>query len=173
MNLAAKIRTVPNFPKQGISFKDITTVLKDAKALEYSLEQLYDHYKNRGITKVVGIESRGFIIGAALAYKLGAGFVPIRKPGKLPAETTRQNYQLEYGSDSMEIHNDAISAGENVIIHDDVLATGGTMEAACKLVHQLGGNIVGLSFLVELSFLQARKKLAGYEIISLVTYDSE
>ncbi|MHB1049736.1 MAG: adenine phosphoribosyltransferase [Bacteroidota bacterium] len=173
MNLTAIIRTVPNFPKQGISFKDITTVLKDAQALEYSIARLSDHYKGRGIAKVVGIESRGFILGAALANTLGAGFVPIRKPGKLPAETLRQDYQLEYGTDSMEIHKDAITPGENIIIHDDVLATGGTMEAACKLVRQLGGNIVGLSFLIELSFLQARKKLTDYEIISLVTYDSE
>jgi adenine phosphoribosyltransferase len=173
MNLAASIRTVPNFPKQGIFFKDITTVLKDAEALKYSIDRLSAHYQGRGISKVVGIESRGFILGAALANALGAGFVPIRKPGKLPAETLRQDYQLEYGTDSMEIHKDAITPGENIIIHDDVLATGGTMEAACKLVRQLGGNIIGLSFLVELSFLQARKKLTDYEIVSLVTFDSE
>lgn len=173
MNIANLIRTVPDFPKKGISFKDITTVLKDAKALAYVIEQLSGHYGNRGVTKVVGIESRGFIVGTALAYTLGAGFVPVRKPGKLPAKTTRQNYLLEYGSDAIEIHDDAITAGENVIIHDDVLATGGTMAAACQLVRQLGGNIIGLSFLVELSFLHGRKKLEGHEIISLVTYDAE
>ena len=173
MNLENKIRTIPDFPKKGIMFKDITTVLKDPEALAYCVDTLYEKYKNKGITKVIGIESRGFIIGAALAYRLGVGFVPIRKPGKLPAETIRQEYQLEYGTDAIEIHKDAIVHGEKVLLHDDVLATGGTMEAACKLVNQLGGVIVGLSFLLELSFLNPRKKLKNYDIFSLISYDSE
>lgn len=173
MNLENKIRTIPDFPKKGIMFKDITTVLKDPEALAYCVDTLYEKYKNKGITKVIGIESRGFIIGAALAYRLGVGFVPIRKPGKLPAETIRQEYQLEYGTDAIEIHKDAIVHGEKVLLHDDVLATGGTMEAACKLVNQLGGVIVGLSFLIELSFLNPRKKLKNYDIFSLISYDSE
>jgi adenine phosphoribosyltransferase len=173
MDLDSKIRTIPNFPKKGIMFKDITTVLKDAEALAYCVDTFYKKYKNKGITKVIGIESRGFIIGTALAYRLGAGFVPIRKPGKLPAETIRQEYQLEYGTDAIEIHKDAISNGEIVLLHDDVLATGGTMEAACKMVNQLGGVIVGLSFLIELSFLNPRKKLDDYEIFALLNYDSE
>ena len=173
MNLDSKIRTIPDFPKKGILFKDITTVLKDAEALAYCVDTLYKKYKNNGITKVIGIESRGFIIGTALAYRLGVGFVPIRKPGKLPAEKIRQEYQLEYGTDAMEIHKDAIVKGEKVLLHDDVLATGGTMEAACKLVTQLGGVIVGLSFIIELSFLNPRKKLGNYEIFSLTSYQSE
>ena len=173
MNLENKIRTIPDFPKKGIMFKDITTVLKDPEALAYCVDTVYEKYKNKGITKVIGIESRGFIIGAALAYRLGVGFVPIRKPGKLPAETIRQEYQLEYGTDAIEIHKDAIVHGEKVLLHDDVLATGGTMEAACKLVNQLGGVIVGLSFLLELSFLNPRKKLKNYDIFSLISYDSE
>ncbi len=173
MNLDNKIRTIPNFPKKGIMFKDITTVLKDAEGLAFCVDTLYEKYKNKGITKIIGIESRGFIIGTALAYRLSIGFVPIRKPGKLPAETIRQEYQLEYGTDAIEIHKDAISHGERVLMHDDVLATGGTMEAACKLVNQLGGVIVGLSFLIELSFLNPRKKLKEYDIFSLISYDSE
>ncbi len=171
--LEAAIRTVPDFPKKGIMFRDITTLLKDRSALHRSIDLLYHHYKEQRIDKVVGIESRGFICGAALADRLGAGFVPIRKPGKLPAETIRQEYQLEYGSDAIEIHRDAIVKGERVLLHDDLLATGGTIQAACKLVEELGGNIAGLSFLIELSFLKPRARLAGYDIFSLVTYDSE
>jgi len=173
MNFGSKIRTIPDFPKKGIMFKDITTVLKDSEAFAYCVDTLYEKYKNKGITKIVGIESRGFIVGAALAYRLGVGFVPIRKPGKLPSETIRQEYQLEYGTDAIEIHKDAISQGEKVLLHDDVLATGGTMEAACKMVEQLGGVIVGVSFLIELAFLNPRKKLSKYEIFSLISYDSE
>ncbi len=173
MNLEKRIRTVPDFPKKGIMFKDITTILKDGEAFTYCVDTFFEKYKDKGITKVVGIESRGFIVGAALAYRLGVGFIPIRKPGKLPAETIRQEYQLEYGTDSIEIHKDSFIAGEKVLLHDDVLATGGTMEAACKMVNQLGGNIVGLSFLIELTFLNPRKKLQNYEISSLISYDSE
>lgn len=173
MNLDSIIRTVPDFPKPGIQFKDITTILKDPAALAYCIDSLYEVYKDQRISKVVGIESRGFILGTALAYRLGAGFVPVRKPGKLPAGVIRQEYQLEYGTDAIEIHRDAVSPGERVLMHDDVLATGGTMQAACSLVRQLGAEIVGLSFIVELSFLEPRKKLSGYHIHSLLQYSAE
>jgi adenine phosphoribosyltransferase len=171
--LAAAIRNVPDFPKKGIVFRDITTMLKDKVAYRGYIDMMYERYKDRQIDKVVGIESRGFIGGGALAYRLGAGFVPIRKPGKLPAERIRQEYQLEYGSDAVEIHRDAITKGERILLHDDLLATGGTIEAACKLVEQLGGNIVGLTFLIELSFLQPRKRLSKYDIFSLISYENE
>lgn len=173
MDLKSYIRTVPDFPKKGIMFRDVTTLLKDSKALNYAVDKLYEISKDKGITKVVGIESRGFILGAALALKLNAGFVPVRKPGKLPAEKLAETYELEYGSDTIEIHKDAIQKGDIVLMHDDLLATGGTMEAACKLVEKLGGKIVQISFLIELSFLNGRDKLTGYEIHSLIDYDSE
>lgn len=173
MNLASTIRSVPDFPKKGIVFRDITTLLKDKAALHQCVEEFYGHYRDQRIDKVVGIESRGFICGGALADRLGAGFVPIRKPGKLPADKIRQEYQLEYGTDAVELHRDAIVKGDRILLHDDLLATGGTMEAACKLVKQLGGTIVGLSFIIELSFLNPRKRLASYPIFSLVSYDSE
>ncbi len=173
MDLNALLRTVPDFPKKGIMFKDITTILKDPSALKYCIDTMADQYRDQGITKVIGIESRGFIIGAALAYQLGAGFIPIRKPGKLPAETLRQEYQLEYGTDVIEIHKDAVIQGERVLIHDDVLATGGTMNAACSLVNRLGGEIVGLSFIIELAFLQPRKKLPAVNVFSLLQYNEE
>jgi adenine phosphoribosyltransferase len=164
---------VPDFPKKGIVFRDITTLLKNKEAFHRFIDLTVERYKNERIDKVVGIESRGFIGGGALAYALGAGFVPIRKPGKLPVDKIRQEYQLEYGTDAIEIHRDAIAKGERVLLHDDLLATGGTILAACKLVEQLGGTIVGLSFLIELSFLQPRKRLSQYNIFSLITYDSE
>ena len=173
MELITTIRNVPDFPKKGIVFRDITTLLKNKEAFHRFIELMVERYKNKRIDKVVGIESRGFIGGAALAYALGAGFVPIRKPGKLPADKIRQEYQLEYGTDAIEIHRDAIGKGERVLLHDDLLATGGTILAACKLVEQLGGTIVGLSFLIELSFLQPRKRLSPYDIFSLISYDSE
>jgi adenine phosphoribosyltransferase len=173
MNLDEKIRTIPDFPKKGIMFKDITTVLQDAEALKFCIDSFYEYYKDKQITKVIGIESRGFIIAPALAYRLGVGFVPIRKPGKLPAEKIRQEYQLEYGTDAIEIHTDSIRNGDRVLLHDDVLATGGTMKAACSLVEQLGGEIVGISFLIELAFLNPRMKLSNYDIHSLVSYASE
>ncbi len=173
MNIESIVRTVPDFPKKGIGYKDITTVLKDPEALRFCIDYLTEVYKNKKITKVVGIESRGFIIGSALAYNLGAGFVPVRKPGKLPAQKISKEYQLEYGTDTIEIHTDAIVPGDTVLMHDDVLATGGTMQAACALVRQLQGEIVGLSFLIELAFLSPRKKLSGFEITSLVQYHNE
>jgi len=172
-DLTSVIRSVPDFPKKGIVFRDITTLLKDKDAFRRYIDICYERYKDQRIDKVVGIESRGFIGGAALAYRLGAGFVPIRKPGKLPAEKIRQEYQLEYGSDAMELHRDAVSPGDRVLVVDDLLATGGTVEAACKLVEQLGGKIVSLTFLIELSFLHPRKHLSRYDIFSIISYDSE
>jgi adenine phosphoribosyltransferase len=172
-DLASVIRSVPDFPKKGIVFRDITTLLKDKDAFRRYIDICYDRYKGERIDKVAGIEARGFIGGGALAYRLGAGFVPIRKPGKLPAEKIRQEYQLEYGTDAVELHRDAVMPGERVLLIDDLLATGGTIEAACKLVEQLGAKIVGLTFLIELSFLQPRKRLSKYEIFSLISYESE
>ena len=172
-NLAEYIRSVPGFPKEGIIFKDITTLLKDKDGLIIALDQLYDFAKDKKIDKVVGIESRGFIYGALLAEKLNAGFVPVRKPGKLPTKAIRETYSLEYGEDSIEIHLDAIEKGDRVLLHDDLLATGGTMEAACRLIEKLGGVIVQISFLIELTFLKGREKLKKYEVRSLIKYESE
>jgi len=173
MDLQSRIRTIPDFPRKGISFKDITTVLKDPEAFTYCIEELHRRYRGIAIDKIVAIESRGFITGAALAHSMHKGFVPIRKPGKLPAATLRKEYSLEYGNDAIEIHKDAIVPGERILIHDDVLATGGTMNAACSLVKELGGTIVGLSFLIELAFLKPRAKLSEYDIVSLVSYQTE
>jgi adenine phosphoribosyltransferase len=171
--LASSIRSVPDFPKKGIVFRDITTLLKDPAALREAVDTFSEHYRNEKIGKVVCVESRGFILGAALALKLDAGFVPIRKRGKLPAQTLQQEYSLEYGTDVIEIHADAILPGERVLIHDDLLATGGTVSAACKLVEKLGGKIIGLSFLIELDFLKGREQLKGYDVFSIVHYESE
>ncbi|MFA7421914.1 MAG: adenine phosphoribosyltransferase [Melioribacteraceae bacterium] len=173
MNLEKLIRDVPNFPKEGIIFKDITTLLKDSAGLNETINALYELAKGKGITKVAGIESRGFILGGALAQKLNAGFVPIRKPKKLPAETISATYELEYGTDKIEIHKDAIVPGDKVLLHDDLLATGGTMEAAVKLIEQLGGEVVQISFIIELDFLKGKEKLAGYDVHSLIHYDAE
>lgn len=173
MNLEKLIRDVPNFPKEGIIFKDITTLLKDSAGLNETINALYELAKGKGITKVAGIESRGFILGGALAQKLNAGFVPIRKPKKLPAETISATYELEYGTDKIEIHKDAIVSGDKVLLHDDLLATGGTMEAAVKLIEQLGGEVIQISFIIELDFLKGKEKLAGYEVHSLIHYDAE
>ncbi len=173
MDLKKLIRDVPNFPIEGIIFKDITTLLKDPIGYSMTLNELYNIAKNKGITKVVGIESRGFIFGGSLAEKLNAGFVPIRKPGKLPAETVSESYELEYGTDKIEIHKDALQKGDKVLLHDDLLATGGTMEAACKLVEKLGAEIVQISFIIDLTFLNGKEKLKGYEVHSLIEYDSE
>jgi adenine phosphoribosyltransferase len=167
------IRNVPDFPKKGIVFRDITTLLKDKYAFKQTIDILYDKYKTAHIDKVVSVESRGFIFGSVLAYRLNTGFVPVRKPKKLPSKTIREEYQLEYGTDSLEIHIDAIKKGEKVLIVDDLLATGGTVQATCKLVEKLGGVIVGIAFLIELSFLNGREKLKGYDIFSIISYDSE
>ena len=173
MELKKLIRDVPDFPKKGIVFKDITTLLKDSRGLSAAAEKLYELAKNKMITKVAGIESRGFILGGLLADKLNAGFIPIRKPKKLPSETISESYSLEYGTDSIEIHKDAIVKGDKVLLHDDLLATGGTMEAACKLIEKLGGEVVQISFIIELDFLKGRDKLSKYEVHSLINYDSE
>lgn len=167
------IRSIKDFPKQGIMFRDITTLLKEPKALKLTLLDLYEAARNKNITKVVGIESRGFILGGMLAEKLGCGFVPVRKPNKLPADKISETYYLEYGEDKIEIHKDAIQPGDRLLLHDDLLATGGTMEAACKLVEKLGGEVVQVSFLIELSFLNGREKLKKYDVRSLIVYDDE
>jgi adenine phosphoribosyltransferase len=172
-HLASYIRTIPDFPKKGILFRDITTLLKDRTALADATEVLYERYRDKNIDKIACVESRGFILGAALALELKAGFVPIRKKGKLPAEKIQQEYALEYGTDAIEIHRDAIVPGERILIHDDLLATGGTIQAACKLVENLGGSIVGLSFLIELGFLKGRSTLRAYDVFSLIEYDVE
>ncbi|MFZ1288768.1 MAG: adenine phosphoribosyltransferase [Melioribacteraceae bacterium] len=170
MELKKIIRDVPNFPKEGIIFKDITTLLKDNEAFQFTLNQLYELSKNKGITKVVGIESRGFIFGGALANKLNAGFVPIRKPGKLPSKKISQEYSLEYGTDSIEIHEDALNENDIVLLHDDLLATGGTMMAACSLVESLGAKVEQISFIIELDFLNGRELLKKYNVESLIHY---
>jgi adenine phosphoribosyltransferase len=173
MRLESLIRSVPNFPKEGIIFKDITTLLQSAEGLNDTINQFVELAKDKGITKVVGIESRGFIFGGAIAQKINAGFVPVRKPGKLPSTVICESYELEYGTDIIEIHNDAIEPGDKVLMHDDLLATGGTMEAACKLVEKLGGEIIQISFLIELSFLKGREKLSKYDVQSLIFYSGE
>ncbi|MBI4400609.1 MAG: adenine phosphoribosyltransferase [Nitrospirae bacterium] len=170
MDYKALIREVPDFPKPGILFYDITTLLKDPHAFRNILDDLTRRYRGKQISKIVGIESRGFILGSPLAYQLGAGFVPVRKPGKLPADSFEVKYNLEYGSNSLAIHRDAIAIGERVLIVDDLLATGGTAAATVRLVRQLGGEIVGLAFLVELAALKGRDKLNGCEIHSMITY---
>ena len=167
------IRTVKDFPIEGIMFRDITTLLLDPAASKKTIEELYNYAKEVNITKVVGIESRGFLFGMMLAEKLGVGFVPVRKPGKLPAETESVEYELEYGTDKIEIHKDAINPGDKVLLHDDLLATGGTAEAACKLIEKLGGEVVQVSFIVELSFLKGREHLNKYDVKVLVDYKSE
>ncbi|HXF91228.1 MAG TPA: adenine phosphoribosyltransferase [Nitrospiraceae bacterium] len=170
MDYKALIREVPNFPKPGILFYDITTLLKDARAFRNIVEELTARYSGRRIAKVVGIESRGFILGGTLANQLGAGFVPVRKPGKLPADSFEVKYNLEYGASSLAIHRDAIAIGERVLIVDDLLATGGTAAATVHLVRQLGGEIAGLDFLVELKSLNGRDKLSGYDVHSTIVY---
>ncbi len=170
MNLKSLIREVPDFPKPGINFYDITTLLKDAAGLRAVIDQLVDGYKGKGIEIVAGIEARGFIFAPAVAYALEAGFVPVRKPKKLPALTERVEYELEYGTDILEIHKDAIQAGQKVLIVDDVLATGGTAKAVAQLIEKLGGNVVGLSFVIELDFLKGRDRLPGHNVNSLLHY---
>jgi adenine phosphoribosyltransferase len=165
------IRTVPDFPKPGILFYDITTLLKDKNGFAQLIDCFAAYYIGKEIDLVLGIEARGFIFGPALAYRLNAGFVPVRKPKKLPAPVARVNYDLEYGTDSLEIHLDAIQPGQRVIIVDDLLATGGTMQATVKLVRQLGGEIAGIGFAIELDFLKGRSKFEGYDVLSLLHYD--
>jgi adenine phosphoribosyltransferase len=170
-DLKKLVRTVPDFPKPGILFYDITTLLKDRTGFAQLIDLLAAHYFERKVDLVLGIEARGFIFGPALAYRLNAGFVPVRKPRKLPAPVARVTYDLEYGSDSLEIHMDAIAPGQNIVLVDDLLATGGTMEATVKLVNQLGGTITGLAFAVELDFLKGRDRFKEYDVFSLLHYD--
>lgn len=170
-SLRSLIREVPDFPKPGILFYDITTLLKDKLGFAMLIDALSEHYLEQDIDLVLGMEARGFIFGPAVAYRLNAGFVPVRKPGKLPAATTRVEYDLEYGSNTLEIHQDAIQKGQRVIIVDDLLATGGTAAATVKLAKSLGAQIAGLAFVVELDFLNGRKKLASSEVFSLLHYD--
>jgi len=172
-DLKKLIRNVKNYPKKGVVFRDITTLLKDGKAFKKAVDQLYKKYEGKKIDLVVAVESRGFILGGALANRLGVGFVPVRKFGKLPADRIEQKYDLEYGTDSLEIHKDAVKKGQKVLIVDDLLATGGTLQAACKLVEKLGGKVVGILVLIELSFLKGREKLQNYELFSLIKYARE
>ena len=169
-DLKALIREVPDFPKPGILFYDITTLLKDPLGLRKTVDRFVWLFADHDVDKVVGMESRGFMFGPIVAYNLNAGFVPVRKPGKLPAANEKQTYELEYGVDTLEIHEDSIEEGERVIIVDDLVATGGTAAATAKLVERLGGDIVGMGFIIELSFLNPREKLPGYEVQSLITY---
>jgi adenine phosphoribosyltransferase len=171
MDLAATVRSVPDFPIKGILFYDITTLLKNPAALKESIDRLTDRYRNAGVDRVIGIESRGFIFGIPLAYQLEAGFVPVRKPGKLPAATISESYALEYGTNTVEVHVDAIEKGQRVLVVDDLLATGGTAKATCNLVEKLGGEVIGLAFAIELNFLKGREKLKGYDVFSLIQYD--
>lgn len=164
------IREIPDFPKSGVNFKDITPLLQDPQAMRETLDLLVEMVGDEKIDKVVGIESRGFLFGTLLAARLGAGFVPVRKPGKLPYKTHTEVYDLEYGKDTLEIHQDGIKKGENVLLHDDVLATGGTARAACNLIERMGGNIIQCNFLSELSYLDGRRKLRDYEVESLLIY---
>ena len=170
MDLAKLIRDVPDFPVEGILFKDITTLLQNATAFREAVDALAARFADYRIDEVVAIESRGFVFGAPLAYKLGAGFVPVRKPGKLPAKTISVEYSLEYGTNVLEVHVDAIAPGQRVLLVDDLLATGGSARAAVELVQRLGGVVVGAAFLVELEFLQGAKKLEGYDTFSLIRF---
>ncbi len=173
MNLKDMIRDVPDFPKKGIIFKDITTLTRDTAGFREAVDQIVKQYEDAKIDIVVGIEARGFIFGGAIAYLLNAGFVPARKQGKLPAETVSAEYELEYGTDAIEMHRDAISEGQRVLIVDDLLATGGTAAACVELVQKLNGELVGIAFLIDLTFLNGREKLQGQAITSLVDYDGE
>ena len=168
--LRQRIRHVPNFPKPGILFYDITTLLRDPAGFKTAIDQLASPFEGAGIDLVVGIESRGFILGGPVADRLDAGFCPIRKPGKLPAKTLRESFKLEYGTDSLEIHEDGVAAGQRVLVVDDVLATGGTAKAAASLVKQLGGQLHALAFLIELDFLKGRDQLAGERVMSVLHY---
>lgn len=170
MDLASLIRDVPDFPIDGILFKDITTLTRNKEAFREAIDRMADRYADIDIDGIVAIEARGYIFGAPLAYKLGAGFVPIRKPGKLPAETISESYELEYGTNTLEMHRDGIEPGQRILVVDDLLATGGSARAAINLVERLGGRIVGVAFLVELDFLRGRDKLEGYDMLSLIHY---
>jgi adenine phosphoribosyltransferase len=169
--LEGLVRDVPDFPTPGVMFKDVTPLWADVSAFRFSIDAIADHFAGVDIDRVVGIEARGFVLAAPVAYRFGAGFVPVRKPGKLPGESVSEVYELEYGTDQLEVHRDGIVAGHRVLIVDDVLATGGTAAACVRLVEVLGGVVVGLGFLIELAFLHGREKLSGYEQVSLITYE--
>jgi adenine phosphoribosyltransferase len=171
MDLKATIREIQDFPQKGINFKDITTLLKDPHALKFTIDEISKQLQDEKVEIVVGPESRGFIVGVPVAYSIGAGFVPVRKPGKLPAEVERQEYALEYGTDVLEIHRDAIKPGQRVAIVDDLLATGGTVLTTAKLIESLGGIVVSMQFLMELTFLEGREKLKKYQVHSLISYE--
>lgn len=171
MDLKEKIRVIEGFPKEGISFKDITTLVADGEAFKESIDRIVEHLKDKNVDVILGPEARGFIFGVPVAYALGVGFVPVRKKGKLPAETVSVDYSLEYGVDVLEIHKDAIKKGQKVAIVDDLLATGGTVEAVAKLVEKVGAEVVALDFAIELTELKGRDKLEGYEVMSLLQYD--
>lgn len=175
MSIKSRIRTVPHYPKQGIQFRDITTLLKDPVGLRVTVDELVRRYQDVKIDKVAGIESRGFILGAPLAYALGKGFVPIRKKGKLPAETIGQDYQLEYGTDRIEIHIDAFNQGEKILLVDDLIATGGTAEAACKLIENMGGKIVECCFIIDLPDIGGRARLEkhGHKVFALCEFEGD
>lgn len=170
MDLSSYIRVIEDFPKPGISFKDITTLLKDGQAYKAAIDALVDKVRELKADVIVGPEARGFLLGAPVAYALGIGFVPVRKPGKLPGETVSETYELEYGTDTLEVHADAILPGQRVAIVDDLLATGGTTSATVRLIEKTGAKVVGISFLIELSFLEGRKKLENYDVFSLIKY---
>ena len=169
--LKEHIRDIPDFPQPGVTFKDITPLLADVDAFRFTIDAIADHFAGQTVDKVLGIEARGFITAAPVAYRFGAGFVPVRKAGKLPWAIEREEYELEYGSDLLEIHRDAVHPGERVLIVDDVMATGGTASATVRLVEKLGGEVAGLGFIIELAFLGGRKKLEGYDALSLIAYE--
>jgi adenine phosphoribosyltransferase len=173
LDLRTFIRDIPDFPRPGIGFKDITPVMSDARALDAAVQQLADAARSLAVDVVIGAEARGFLLGPALARELNAGFVLARKPGKLPSETISAEYQLEYGTDSLELHSDAVAHGARVLVHDDLLATGGTAKALCQLVEQLGGSVAGCHFLIELAFLSGRERLSGYDVRALIEYEGE
>ncbi|MBU0993090.1 MAG: adenine phosphoribosyltransferase [Proteobacteria bacterium] len=173
MNLAEKIRTVPNWPIKGVMFRDITTLLQEPEAFKETMARFYDRYKEMDVDKIVGIDARGFIFGAVLAYRLGVGFIPVRKKGKLPYKTIQAEYSLEYGTDVVEMHEDAINKGDRVVIIDDLIATGGTISAAVKLVEELGGDILECAFVVELPELNGREKIPGQNVFCLCEFEGE
>ncbi|MBE0447761.1 MAG: adenine phosphoribosyltransferase [Actinobacteria bacterium] len=170
MDLKSYVRDIPDWPKEGIIFRDITPLLGDGRSFKYAIDMIANHYKDKNINAVLGAEARGFILASALAYRLGCGFIPARKPGKLPYNTLRAEYELEYGIDSLEMHEDAIKPNERILVVDDVIATGGTAAAKVELVEKLGGVVAGIAFLIELSFLNGRSKLGDHDILSLITY---
>ena len=173
MDLKEKIRNIPDFPKKGIVFRDITPLIRDGEASRYSIDKMVENYKGKKIDAILGAEARGFIFGAAMAYKMDVGFIPVRKPGKLPYKTYKVSYELEYGENILEMHSDAVSKGEKILIVDDLVATGGTARAKAELVERREAEVVGFCFLIELEFLNPRKSLEGYDIFSLIKYESE